>query len=121
MAKTKKIVKKVKTPEIKPTTLSVSEVLDLEELNHNLAILKQQTKEHKLIIDKVSLKKKMFEQEIIIQTQNVSDAERQLREHGEKVIRKEEALKKVRDRLCEKYDVKQIAYNQDTLELVKES
>lgn len=120
MVRKKKTLKSVKTPQQAPTTLSVGEVLEIEGLNHELALLKQRTKELKLVIDKVSLKKKLYEQEVIIQAQNLSDAERELREHGERVMKREETLVKFRDRLCERYNVSTISYNPDTLELIKE-
>ena len=117
MAGKKKVKKSVKSEEELPKTLHVNEVLEIDQLNHKIALLKEETKVKKLQIDTQSLKKKLFEQEVLLQANNLEKANQELRDHGDKVMESEQALKRLRDRLCEKYGVSSIAYDPDTFEL----
>ena len=118
MAKAKKVTKKVKKPANLPKVLSVSEVLEIEGLLHELSMLRKDTELLKANIDLLQMKKKTFEQEVIIQTATIASTQVELKDHGIKVMEREKAYNSFRERLCTKYKVENLSYDPDTLELI---
>jgi len=117
MPRKKKALKSVKKAENTPKILSIGEALEAENLSNKILLLRKDTELFKAKIDVATLRLRAFEQEVLIQRNNVDSVKRDLKSHGEGVMTAEKRYQSFKDRLCEKYGVSKLSYNQDTLEI----
>jgi len=115
MAKKKTTKKKLKVVKTEPKKLTVGEALEMLELSHTVTLLRNESELFKSRIDVAALKLQAAEQEVEIKKHDLIGAKTDLRLHGESVMTAEQRYEGLRKRLCEKYEVDQLSYDEETL------
>ena len=114
MTKTKK---KVKSAPKAPKKLTAEEVLEASERSFKVSLLKKDTELKKSKMERLSLQRRVFELEANLKSKQISEAQVELKLHGDAVMNAEKGHNQYVEQLCKKYGVEELSFDPETLEL----